>query len=74
MILIFLVKWATPVLVSIDPYDFYIVVLVSPKWLYFNAGVKLTVFPLIDVIVTFSNSVGAINEGAIPISSPTFHP
>ncbi len=30
--------------------------------------------PLIAVIVTFSNYFCPENDGAIPISSPTFHP
>ena len=34
----------------------------------------MTVFDVIAVIVTFSNYFCPENEGAIPISSPTFHP
>jgi hypothetical protein len=63
----FLVKWPTPVLISNVPYDFEIVGFGSPKCEYCNAGVKLTVLPLIFVIITFSNYFGFMNEGAIAI-------
>lgn len=46
----------------------------SPKWVYLSAGEKVTVVPLVAVMVTRSYSRLLEKLGAITISSPTDHP